>query len=72
MMTLSNKKKKKIPLYEQYEINNKRGFQIMKELFFKWYKSVVVDKNQHSNLILSNLIRWLCSENSVFYDPFLK
>ena len=44
----------------------------MKELFFKWYRAVVVDQDESANLILQNLIRWMCSEKSVFYDKFLK
>ena len=33
---------------------------------------MTIEKNETANLLLQNIVRWLCSPNSYFYDPLLK
>lgn len=69
-----NKKKssKQKAMINNYSINNLLGFNIIKELFIKWYGETHLNKNEVANQLLSNLVRWMCDENSFFYDPYLK
>lgn len=51
---------------------NKIGFKIIKDLFMQWYQDIVLLQNPIANLLLQNLVRWMCLEDSKFFDPLIK
>lgn len=59
-------------VYDDEICDNKVGSKIIKDLFLKWYQSVLMDQNETANLLLQNLVRWMCSEKSAFFEPYLK
>jgi DNA polymerase epsilon subunit 1 len=52
--------------------NNRIGFKIIKDLFMRWYQDIVLLQNPNANLLLQNLVRWMCVEESRFFDPLIK
>ena len=72
LMKSKNKKNRRNKLFEEFTINNKMGFKIVKKLFLNWYKEVYLNDNKTADIILQNLVRWMCSEESYFFDPYLK
>lgn len=67
---LSNNSSRKI--YDEEACDNKIGSKIVKDMFLKWYQSVLMEQNETANLLLQNLVRWMCSEKSAFFDPYIK
>ena len=72
LMKSKNKKNRRNKLFEEFTINNKMGFKIVNKLFLNWYKEVYTRDDKTADIMLQNLVRWMCSEESYFFDPYLK
>lgn len=59
-------------VYDEEACDNKIGAKIVKDMFMRWYTAVLGEQNETANLLLQNLVRWMCSEKSAFFDPYIK
>ena len=54
------------------EIQNNAAFKIVKELLVKWYKKIRLDEDPSADLLTTNIMSWMTSPESKFFDPAVR
>lgn len=53
-------------------LNNLAAFKIIKDLLVEWYQKIKLDRDESADLLISNLMAWMVSEDSKLFDPVIK